>query len=100
MVVFIIPLTVITVCGLVPFTIILPCGRLVQILPSASLVSRPISAVCLHSMCLTAAGRPPSSATGRADQDGDEVANETGEEEAKELRWKDSGDLSSAVKTP
>jgi hypothetical protein len=32
--------TVITVCGLVPFTIILPCGRLVQILPSASLVSR------------------------------------------------------------
>ena len=40
MVVFIIPLTVITVCGLVPFTIILPCGRLVQILPSASLLSR------------------------------------------------------------
>ena len=51
-------------------------------------------------MCLTAAGRPPSSATGRADEDGDEVADEMGEEEDKELRWKDSGDLASAVKTP
>ena len=51
-------------------------------------------------MCLTAAGRPPSSATGRADEDGDEVADEMGEEEDEELRWKDSGDLSSAVKTP
>ena len=51
-------------------------------------------------MCLTAAGRPPSSATGRADEDGDEVADEMGEEEDEELRWKDSGDLSSAAKTP
>ena len=39
-------------------------------------------------------------ATGRADEDGDEVADETGEEEDEELRWKDSGDLSSAAKTP
>ena len=51
-------------------------------------------------MGLTAAGRPPSSATGRADEDGDKVADEMGEEEDEELRWKDSGDLSSAVKTP
>ena len=49
---------------------------------------------------LTAAGRPPSSATGRADEDGDKVADEMSEEEDKELRWKDSGDLSSAAKTP
>ena len=55
---------------------------------------------CGISLCLTAAGRPPSSATGRADEDGDEVADEMGEEEDEELRWKDSGDLSSAVKTP
>ena len=59
MVVFIIPLTVITVCGLVPFTIILPCGlvpftiilpcgRLVQILPSASLLSRGSHALYWH----------------------------------------------------
>ena len=48
----------------------------------------------------TAAGRPPSSAPGRADEDDDEVADEMGEEEDKELRWKDSGDLSSAAKTP
>ena len=40
---------------------------------------------------LTAAGRPPSSATGKADEDGDEVADEMGEEEDKELRWKVSG---------
>ena len=51
-------------------------------------------------MGLTAAGRPPSSATGRAAEDGDEVADEMGEEEDKELRWKDSGDLLSAAKTP
>ena len=38
-------------------------------------------------MGLTAAGRPPSSATGRAVEDGDEVADEMGEEEDKELRW-------------
>ena len=49
---------------------------------------------------LTAAARPPSSATGRGDEDGDEVADEMGEEEDEELRWKDSGDLSSAAKTP
>ena len=48
----------------------------------------------------TAAGRPPSSAPGRADEDDDEVADEMGEEEDEELRWKDSGDLSSAAKTP
>ena len=51
-------------------------------------------------MGLTAAGRPPSSATGRADEDDNEVADEMGEEEDEELRWKDSGDLSSAAKTP
>ena len=51
-------------------------------------------------MCLTPAGRPPSSATGRADEDDDEVADEMGEYDDKELRWKDSGDLLSAVKTP
>ena len=51
-------------------------------------------------MGLTAAGRPPSSATGRAVEDDNKVADEMGEEEAKELRWKDSGDLSGAVKTP
>ena len=51
-------------------------------------------------MGLTAAARPPSSATGRGDEDGDEVADEMGEEEDEELRWKDSGDLSSAAKTP
>ena len=43
-------------------------------------------------MVPTAAGRPTSSPPGRAD--------EMGEEEDKELRWKDSGDLSSAAKTP
>ena len=48
----------------------------------------------------TAAGRPPSSATGRVNEDDDEVADEMGEDEDEELRWKDSGDLSSAVKTP
>ena len=47
----------------------------------------------------TAADRPPSSAPGRADEDDDEVADEMGEEEDEELRWKDSGDLSSAAKT-
>ena len=52
------------------------------------------------SLGLTAAGRPPSSATGRADKDGDKVADEMGEEEDEELRWKDSGDLLSAAKTP
>ena len=51
-------------------------------------------------MGLTAAGRPPKSATGRADEDDDEVADEMGEEEDEELRGKDSGDLSSAAKTP
>ena len=48
----------------------------------------------------TAAGRPPSSALGRADEDDNEVADEMGEEEDKELRWKDSRDLSSAAKRP
>ena len=47
-----------------------------------------------------AAGRPPASAPGRADEDDDEVAEELGKDEDMELRWKDSGDLSSAVKTP
>ena len=45
-------------------------------------------------------GRPASSAMGRADEDGDEVADEMGDEEDEELRWKDSGDLLSAAKTP
>ena len=49
--------------------------------------------------CPTAAGRPPSSAPGSSDSD-DEVADKMGEDEDEELRWKDSGDLSSAVKTP
>ncbi len=34
------------------------------------------------------------------DEDDDEVADKMGEDKDKELRWKDSGDLSSAVKTP
>ena len=51
-------------------------------------------------MGLTVAGRPPSSATGRADEVDDKVADEMGEEEDEEIRWKNSGDLSSAVKTP
>ena len=53
-----------------------------------------------HTLGPTAADRPPSSATGRADEDDDEVADEMGEDEDEELRWKDSGDLSSAAKTP
>ena len=36
MVVFIIPLTVITVCGLVPFTVITVRGRLLKLMPWAS----------------------------------------------------------------
>ena len=48
----------------------------------------------------TAAGRPPSSAPGRANEDDDKVVDEMCEEEDKELRWKDSGNLSSAAKTP
>ena len=51
-------------------------------------------------MGLTAAGRPPSSATGRVNEDDDEVADKMGEEQDEELRWKDSGHLWSAVKTP
>ena len=47
-------------------------------------------------MVPTAAGRPPSSGPGRADEDDEEVADEMGEEKDKELRW----DLSSAAKTP
>ena len=53
-----------------------------------------------HTLGPTAADRPPSSATGRADEDDDEVADKMGEEEDEELRWKDSGDLASAAKTP
>ena len=51
-------------------------------------------------MVPTAGSRLPSSPPGRADEDDDEVADEMGEYDDKELRWKDSGDLSSAVKTP
>ena len=48
----------------------------------------------------TAADRLPSSAPGRADEDHNEVADEMSEDEDEELRWKDSGDMSRAVKTP
>ena len=48
----------------------------------------------------TAAGRPPLSASGRTNEDDNKVADKMREDEDKELRWKDSGDMSSAVKTP
>ena len=46
--------------------------------------------------CLTAAGRPPSSATGSSDLD-NEVADQMGSESDSEPRWSDSGDLSRAI---
>ena len=56
-----------------------------------------ISCVAVNrSLGPTAAGRPPSSAPGRAQEDDGEVADEMGDKD-EELRWKD---LSSAVKTP
>ena len=48
-------------------------------------------------LSLTVAGRPPSSATGRADEDDDKVADKMGEEEDKEVSWKDSEPISSAT---
>ena len=47
----------------------------------------------------TSAGRPLSSAPGRADEDDDKVADEMGEEEDRELRCKDSRDLLCTAKT-
>ena len=46
--------------------------------------------------CLTAAGRPLSSAPGSSDSD-DEVADEMGSESDSEPRWSDSWDLSRAI---
>ena len=50
-------------------------------------------------MVPTAGSRLPSSPPGRAVEDDDEVADEMGEDEDKEMRWKDFGDLLSPVKT-
>ena len=44
-------------------------------------------------------GRPRLSALGMANEDDNEVADQMGEDEDKEMRWTDSGDLWSAVKT-
>ena len=73
---------------IVSVTAILVCGRLFKVLPCDYLVSRSRLATCWHT---NAESRSRAS---------DEVADEMSEEEDKELRWKDSGDLSSAVKTP